>query len=137
MPLIPAAIAGAPLLTKLIAGGVAGSLLKDLLMGGLGLRTEHKLGSQRISLEKMIAKARIDAAKVENEENRRATERALAMLTETRRREEIESSRDRQMELVMAMLGGLGGFRQQAGQTLAASQRQMPPLALTTLMRGM
>jgi hypothetical protein len=101
------------------------------------LGSQHHLGKKQLALDKMLARAQIEAAKTENEENRRSTERYLNMLRETRDREEGESSRDRQMQLVMAMVTGLSGFRQQAGQTLAGSQRTMPPMALTTLMRGM
>jgi len=103
----------------------------------MNITNEYKLGKRQIALEELRARSQTEGARVENEENRRATERYLAMFRQTQEREDIETSRDRQMQLVMGLLGGLTGFRQQAGRTLVDAQRTMPPMALTTLMRGM
>lgn len=134
LPAALAALSSWKVLGALFAGGMLG---KSALLEGLALRGEHKYGKKKIALDTMLAKAQVEAARVENEANRRDTEKYLNMLRETRDREDIEGSRDRQMQLVMAMLGGLGDYRQNASTALVESRRTMPPLALTTLMRGM
>lgn len=134
---IPAAIRALPLIEKIGVLLMGGMLAKDAVLKPLELGLNYKGGKRQSALQGMMARAQIDAAKAENEANRADTQKYLGMLRDARDREGIESSRDRQMQLVMAMLAGTGNYRQQTSSVMREAGRTMPPMALTTLMRGM
>jgi hypothetical protein len=130
------ALLGIPLAKWLIGTLAAGYLGKNIYTDIAGLRQQGRLGEKQLGLQELMATYENEAIKRANEENRRQTERYLGMAKESERQRSRETSKDRQMALIAALLQGLGGYRQQTAQTMVDLNRSAPPMALTTLMRG-
>jgi len=128
-------------LTEKIGLAAMGYFGGEQIWSGLGERKGQKqnylLGLKQLALQRELAEGQTKATKAANEADVQATQKYMNMLLESRGRERKERSEDRQMQLINAMMQGMMGLRSQAGQAAVDSQRQLPPMALTTLMRGM
>jgi hypothetical protein len=120
------------LIALLSAAGIGGSLLK----GGIELWSQHTLGKKQLGLQTALATNETTAARLSNEENRRQAEQFMAMFREEKSEARRSKAEDRQMQLLQVLLASTLAGRQQAGQAAIGAQRQMPPMALTTLLRG-
>jgi uncharacterized membrane protein YhiD involved in acid resistance len=110
------------------------SMAKDL--AGTGWQAYG--ANKRINAETELGKKRLDTesavAKMMNEENRKSTDKYMAMLSQQSQKETEERHSDRQMQLVMAMLAN----NQNLGQTMTqAAERSIPsnPYAMSVLTR--
>jgi len=123
-----------PLIWKILGGGaVAGMWGKDLV----DMILQTRLSGKQLSLQEKLMAGQIETAQITNEENRKAAEQYLAMFQMEKGAQRKEKSKDRQMALIMAMLQGMNQMGQQGINTMATVNRPLPPMALTTLMRGM
>jgi len=109
---------------------------KSIAFGGLDLWAKQRLNPKTLDLQKAKLAAEMEAAKSANEANRRQAEQYMAMLREQKSEERRSKAEDRQMQLLQVLLASTLAGRQQAGQAAIGAQRQMPPMALTTLLRG-
>jgi len=116
----------------LSALGIGGSALK----GGLELWLNNKLGRKQIDLQTMLAQNEATTAKLSNEENRRQSEQFMTMYQTDKAEGRKEKTKDRQMQLLGAMLSSMGQMRQTAVDTQVAVNRPLPPTSLTSLIRG-
>lgn len=123
-----------PLAAYLIGGGLMGAnWVKDIL----GIIQQGSLGAKQLSLQELMTKTEAEGTKRANEENRRMAQQYLAMARQGQQEQSRQSSQDRQMQLLMAMLQGMGQYRQQGSQMMTDLQSSAPPMALSRLMRGM
>jgi len=128
------ALAAIPLIWKVlagtaIAGGMYGKNIWEMIL-------QNKTAGRQLSLQEKMMAGELEASKSANEANRQAAEQYLAMFQKEKSGERAERSKDRQMALIMAMLQGLGQMRQQGIDTMATVNQPLPPMALTTLLRG-
>jgi len=108
-----------------------------LAKGGLDTLLQYGAGGREIKLQERLAGFQQEGAKTANEENRRMTEKYLAMLSESQNRKDKMMRDDRQSQMMMAMLQSLSGFNQGQTQLYGARTRPVPPTSITGLMRGL
>ncbi len=114
-----------PLLALDLAGGVA---------GGVG---NYLLGSKQLKLQQLLGQGQLEAAKAGNEANRQAAAEYMQMLRDEKGEGRKDKNWDRRMQLVMMMLAGMNQFGRQAIDTAVSRDLPAPPMAMTTLLRGM
>ena len=123
-------------LSKWLVALFGASMLKDVGMGLRQTGLQHSLGKRQIGLQKGALEGETEAARLTNEENRRQAQQFTAMLASEKTEGRKERSQDRQMQLLLAMLTGMGQMRESAVDTFTTASRPLPPTALTSLMRG-
>ena len=112
-------------------------MVGDLIKGGYGLHSASKEVDTQTELAKMKIKADQQLAETENAANQQATNQYLAMLADMNKRETTERSQDRQMQYLMAILAGTQNLGQQAVQAGVQARLPAPPMAMTSLLRGL
>jgi hypothetical protein len=128
---IPAIAAGAATGIGALAGRLAGIQIPKWMwyvLGGqmlfpsgmqtLQMSNERKRVLGEVELGKRRLSSETETAKRINEENRRASDQYMAMLADQNRKETAERSKDRQMQLLMAMLAGQRNFQQGTVQAM-------------------
>ncbi len=125
-----------PLTILALLAGV-GYLGKETALGGYGLYQQGKQFDKQMGLQELMAKYEQEGTKAANKENREMTDRYMRMLDHSQRRSDRQSSEDRQMQLIMAMMQGASGMQQNTVQTMANVGRPVPPMSMTALMRGL
>ena len=123
-----------PFSLALLLGGGAYGLGK--IADFIGLFHDYSLGKKRVKLGEKRLESENLAAKLANEENRRQAEQYMALFREAKSEARQSKAEDRQMQLLQVLLASTLAGRQQAGQAAIGAQRRMPPMALTTLLRG-
>ena len=122
----------ASLLVKILMAALGASTVKS----GIEMWLKHTLLNQQMGVEKQRLNAEMLAAKLTNEENRRQADQFMTMYQTEKAEGRKEKAKDRQMQLLGAMLAAQGQMRQAVVDTQVAINRPRPPTALTTLLRG-
>jgi hypothetical protein len=109
----------------------------DFLKGAMGMGLNYSLGKQQLSLQDKLQQGQLAGMKAGNEANRQAAQEYLTMLREEKTEQRKDKNWDRQLQLVMMMLQGQRDFSNQVAQSAMTQNLPVPPMAMTTLLKGL